>query len=899
MMLWLAYAYAADPTLVPIRLDVDASSLSSTDVDDLIEQTSGLVGPTERAVPMVRDASGAWTPVHTLLPAPPPVPDKEPWAARTPISMPADFPGETSGWLDGREVYLSQCHGWIWFDSLGRFSTQRGILWDTVEDIHNPEGLDQYLSRYLENAGAAVFTVKERDLNPNRAVADNDGEGYSESGSGFAQGAAGYIDEGPWSYGENPFGTGTTRTFPANGGAVATWMPEVPEDGRYAVYVAWDSDAKNATDAHYRITHPGGVIDRRFDQTVHGSTWQYVDTLWLTAGLSLTIELVGDSAQAGKLLSADAVRIGGGVGDIVRNGETTGRPRWEEGGILGSQDNGAPTSVYDPYSERDGSDPSSRSRWAAWEHPSGKDALYLSWHSNAATGTARGTVTYSYDSGCTSGAAVAGSADLSRSVQDAMIDSITTFWDPDWFDRGTKTECFSEVNPANNPEMPAALVELAFHDNEEDAWYLVQPRFRDDMSRAMYHGIVRYFADRDGLEPVFLPEPPEAVAVTHADGGLVVSWAAGPAGEPFGDVAQDYLVQTSKDGLAWDNGRPATGTSLALDVPKGSAVYVRVVARNDGGVSFPSEVVGARRSADGEVPILLVTAFDRLDSGLLSYDDLPGVGTSYKMTLENVNPQDVAAVHGRAIDALGWPFDSVSDEAFADIDVSRYKLVVWMAGEESTSDESFSSAQQLKLRGFVDDGGALWASGAEILWDLDYKGNAADKAFAAEVLGATMASDAADTYTADGADVLSGLRVRFGVDDGAPYPVEWADVLATSRTPILTYSSGGVAAALGDRVALFGFPFETIGDPSVRDQVVERLLPALLPGYTPGTEPDDTDVPDDTDAPVDSGNAADPDATGPWSRVALGDLGCGCATGGTSLAPLAPLLAALLLRRRR
>jgi MYXO-CTERM domain-containing protein len=334
----------------------------------------------------------------------------------------------------------------------------------------------------------------------------------------------------------------------------------------------------------------------------------------------------------------------------------------------------------------------------------------------------------------------------------------------------------------------------------------------------------------------------------------------------------------------------ASGTSLPLDVPKGTAIYVRVVARNPGGVSFPSEVVGARRSYDGEVPVLLVSAFDRLDGGQLSWDDLPGVGTTHKMTLEHINPQDAAAVHGRSIDALGWPFDAMSDESFATADLSRYKLVVWMTGEESTDDESFSTVQQQKIRAYVEGGGALWTSGAETLWDLDYRGSADDKTFALDILGATMASDASDTFVADGADILSGLTVRFGVEDGAAYPVEWADVLGTARTPILNYDNGGVAAALGDHVATFGFPFETIGDPTVRDEVVARLLPALLPGYEPGVEPGDTD--EDTDL-VDTSLGG-----GPWPRRPLSELGCGCSSGGHGGMILA-LAGALLLRRRR
>ncbi len=290
-----------------------------------------------------------------------PVPDKEPDLR----SAPVDHPGRADGALSGKAVYLSQCHGFIWYDSVWGFTTQRGNLYDTVEDFHNPEGMNQFLARYLENAGAAVFTTKERGMNRQSAIADNDGDGYSETGTGFATGPDGFADHGPWDYGENPFDAGTTRTFPAAGGGVATWVPEVPADGAYAIYVSWDSDSGNANDAHYRITHPGGAIDRTYDQTVHGSTWQYMETLWLPAGVGgLTVELLGDSSESSKKLSADAVRIGGGMGDVRRHDEVSGRPRWEEGAIQYVQYNGAPTSVYDPYDDDNGSDPSARSRWA-------------------------------------------------------------------------------------------------------------------------------------------------------------------------------------------------------------------------------------------------------------------------------------------------------------------------------------------------------------------------------------------------------------------------------------------------------------------------------------------------------------------------------------------------------
>src|SRR5690606_16913424 len=191
---------------------------------------------------------------------------------------------------------------------------------------------------------------------------------------------------------------------------------------------------------------------------------------------------------------------------------------------LYTQFNGAPASIYNS------GDVGARSRWAAWEHPVGEDALYLSWHSNACgegdNCTARGTVTYIYGpSGtCTNGGAAPGSRDLAQHVNDELVGAFRALWESDWQERGTNgvaEACFGEVNPGSNNEMPSALVELAFHNNVTDASYLKNPEFRRDASRAMYRGIVKYFADRDGVTPRFLPEPPTHLAVTHDDSGRI------------------------------------------------------------------------------------------------------------------------------------------------------------------------------------------------------------------------------------------------------------------------------------------------------------------------------------------------------------------------------------------
>ncbi len=789
--------------------------------------------------------------------------------------FPLDLPGESDGALAGTEVYLSQCHGWIWYDSLDDFSTQRGNLYDTVEDFHNPEATNQALAPFLHNAGADVWMVKERDHGDRWAIADNDdGNTYAESGSGFGTGDDGFADWGTWAFGENPFESGSTRLVPT--GSVATFTLRAPQAGWQAVYVAYDADSSLTTEALYTLSARGTDLERVIDQTAHGSTWRYLDTLYFEPGDTLTVTLTPLSGTA----SADALRIGGGTGVIERQGETTGRPRWEEGAILATQFNGAPESVYDPYGDGNGSDPSSRALWAAWEHPSRADALYVSWHSNACDECdARGTGVYVYDRDCSSGAPTEGSELLAELLQEEIV-AVGRAWDPEWQDRGTKSDCFSEVNPSLNDEMPAALIEIAFHDTEADIEILKDPAFRVDASRAIYRAIARYF---EGDNVRFLPEPPLYPSLRNTDSGLHLSWTPGWSGDLWGDSAEHYLVQTSTDGRAWTAGTKVDGTEFDIDAATGDLVFARVVAVNDGGVSFPSSVVAARRG-DGP-PLLLVNAFDRLDTGLLPWEDLGGsVGEVRRMDLQRLNAGDILVPHALAVAALGWPFDSVEDESLPALD--DYRAVVWATAEESTVDASFSDAQQATIRAYVEGGGALWATGAEILWDLDAKGDADEQAFAEEVLGARYASDDCECTRATGRDILAGVEMSFT----EVYPVEYADALDPEGTVIAEYPDGTAAAALHGTVALFGFPFEAIDDEAVRAEVAAAVLGALVPGYEPPVDTGDGDE-------SAGGEAGSGDPPGTLARPEAPGA-CGCATG--SAAPWFGVASAVaqLWRRR-
>lgn len=292
---------------------------------------------------------------------------------------------------------------------------------------------------------------------------------------------------------------------------------------------------------------------------------------------------------------------------------------------------------------------------------------------------------------------------------------------------------------------------------------------------------------------------------------------------------------------------------------------------------------------EGVPPVLVVAAYDRLDSGQLTWEDVPLLGDLQRMTdLRRLNAFNAVARQGRAIQGANWYFDSTSDELLPSLDLAQYQAVIWLAGEEATADESFDDEQQTLLRAYWEAGGTLWTSGSEVLWDLDYRGTESDRTFAVEVLGATMADDDAATDSAVGVGLLEGLLLEYGESAGSPSPIEYPDVLASDRTVIAEYRADAPAAVLGEGVAHFGFPVDAIGDAAVRTEVTARVLRALLPDW----EAPVLDVGSDDDTGgggFPAGDTGRPEVTpsfanqnGPGEVQPISKLqGCACATTGT------------------
>ncbi len=833
-------------------LDAPAPEATDHDVEEVqlaVHFALDDAGVWTRGVNVLVEEDGRWLPLSALLPhVPPSRRPRELTATSGPALVGLSGLGTATGALTGKTVYVSQAHGLTWNDTLGRWATQRGLTHDIVEDFVNTEAMNHYLIPMLQRAGALVFPVREPDRTASMVVVDDaeasltgtwtvDGEGFGELPPTL-KGST------------NPFSLGTTRsaaTVSALPTATAAFVPALPNDGHYGVHVAWEQGSDRAADAVVAIHHAGGIATFRVDQRRHGSTWVYLGRFPFRVATAKVV-ITNASSAPGARVSIDAVRFGGGVGLVERGdgappaaGPTSGRARWEECSRYHSQFCGAPASVYNASGSDPNDDVGNRSRYAAWQHEEGEDAVFVSWHSNAPS-PARGTSTWVYGPNEPNGdydfTGTEGSDALAESVHGEIMGLIKSEWDPAWKDRGVLSAWFGELNPNHNPEMPATLVEVAFHSTAEDAAYLADPRFRDTLARGFLRGIIRYFAERDGVAPVYPPAAPRHLRVTGQPGGeLLLRWAVAE-----GSVGS-YRVYAGRDGFGFDRVGETTETELVLSslagagpIAHGDRVYVYVTAVGPGGESAPTPTLGARSACLGAPErVLIVHGFERLDALILPREELDAfdLGSPRRLDADRVNTFAYAVEHGESWAAAGFAFDAVEASAlaggaFSESELAEYAALDWILGEESTKDETFSEGEQALVHAALDAGAKVIASGAEIGWDLDVKGSDADRAFLHDRFKVAYESDDAGTTTLSDGSSFSQDPSEPVLPGRAAYPVEFPDVFKAlaGGTVLATYSTGGAAVVVSEGTAIAGFPLETLPG-EARDDLVADLADAL------------------------------------------------------------------------
>ena len=236
---------------------------------------------------------------------------------------------------------------------------------------------------------------------------------------------------------------------------------------------------------------------------------------------------------------------------------------------------------------------------------------------------------------------------LAQKVNDDMVAQKGQF-EHDWHDRGDKTTLdrddieFGEINNNYiNNEFDATIVEVAFHDNEEDAELMRDPKVRDAIARATYQGLLNYFRKVDDNE-TSATRLPTAVTGVHVEsneaGVATISWVPPVANSYLGDAATGYRVYGSTNGYGFDGGTNVDGEKLCRsrlkDLDPKTVYYFKVAAVNEGGESPASEVVAVLPSG-GPKQVLVVNGFDRIDRTM---DPKQPVGKNGE-TVDRVRPR--------------------------------------------------------------------------------------------------------------------------------------------------------------------------------------------------------------------------------------------------------------------
>lgn len=746
---------------------------------------------------------------------------------QTPLVQELTSPNRPKYGLSNRHIAMWQSHGRYYEAKLDRWEWQRCRLLQTVEDLYTQSYVLPFLVPMLEQAGANVLIPRERDWSSFEAIVDNDGNSfqpkakYSEyngkeswkngTGKGFA-----YLRKTYTNF-ENPFTEGTYRmvTSIKNGQeSKAEWIPQIDQIGEYAVYVAYHTVPGSTNSARYTVYHRGGISEFKVNQQMGGGTWIYLGKFVFdkNLGKSQRIVLSNKTDKAGEVVTADAIKIGGGMGNIGRP-ETSTYPRFTEAARYWMQWAGVPDSIYSPTAGKDDykDDYQARGEWVNWlaggseSYPEGKGLnipieMSLAFHTDAGVTKNDSTIgtlgiyfTHSYDSVFANGASRQLCKEYAETIHNSILRDIRAQFNPTWRTRGNKDASYFE---ARTPRVPAMLLELLSHQNFADMRYGLDPRFRFAVSRAIYKAMLRFSCKQHQQKYVVTPLPVSHMAAHLTDKGQVVlTWKAvedtlEPTAKP-----NRYIVYTRYGNGEFDHGKVVKQCKYVADVPAGMVCSYKVVAMNEGGVSFPSQIVAVGRSAkshhkkalivngfdrisapaDFEAPVPLDTLYagflDSEDHGVpymvdISYvgsqkefnrslpwldDDSGGFGDSHgneETTVIAGNTFDYIALHGDAILKAGYSFESCSRERFNTFasDISFVDLILGKQRQTKLGSgkiyplcfKTFTPEVQQLLTAYAQQGTSIFVSGAYVasdLWNNKLaKPQEADLAFAKNIL---------------------------------------------------------------------------------------------------------------------------------------------------------------------
>ena len=563
----------------------------------------------------------------------------------------ASRPNQISEGLQNRHLSVWSSHGRYYDGNKGVWKWQRPVLFGTTEDLYTQTIVLPYLIPMLENAGAIVFSPRERDWQRKEIIVDNDGHSndYKEeslkkkwkntSTQGFSFHLGNYND------GENPFTSGTARQVKARTKdtkiSSVIYQPTIPENGKYAVYVSYQTQKKSVVDAEYIVFHKGQETHFRVNQRMGGGTWVYLGTFEFDKGNSInnSVVLTNHSSHKG-IVTTDAVRFGGGMGNISRGGSVSGLSRSLEGARYFAQWVGAPWNVVSKSNGANdyNDDINSRSLMTNWlaggscyvpNVNDGKNVpieLALAVHSDAGVkldGSFVGTLGI-----CTTQQGTRSLGDgLSRQVSKALAQQLVSnvkkdldkAFEINWVTRSVWDRNYSETRL---PEVPSAIIETLSHQNFPDIKLGQDPNFKFTIARSIYKTILKYEANMHHTKYTVQPLAPDNFRIEFITPKRIrLQWKATYDTEEPTSIPTSYNIYTSKGRGGFDNGVNITNSYYEMDLTPGLIYNFKVTACNRGGESFPTEVLSAVCRDGATQTILVVNGFHRLSSPAIINSD--------------------------------------------------------------------------------------------------------------------------------------------------------------------------------------------------------------------------------------------------------------------------------------
>ncbi|MBO7302291.1 MAG: fibronectin type III domain-containing protein, partial [Bacteroidaceae bacterium] len=379
-----------------------------------------------------------------------------------------------------------------------------------------------------------------------------------------------------------------------------------------------------------------------------------------------------------------------------------------------------------------------------------------------------------------------------------------------------------------------------------------------------------------------LPVKDFSMSLSSDEEFVILRWR--PVDDPQEPTAKPgrYVVYTRVGNGAFDNGVVVNEPRCVLPVAKRVLYSFKVAALNDGGESLPSEVLSLFVAKKAKAHVLVVNGFHRLSApqqvktpSKVGFEMEVDPGVSYMRTPEYCGPQldflrenigyenglglsgnnyegmliagntfDYPFVHGEALAANGFTFVSCGSEAVmnGDVELSSYDVVDLILGVEKQGGrgsylgynrpyKTFPVELQNKLRGYCNNGGRLFVSGAFIASDMSK--NVSDRTFIREVLRLDYGGTVADATE----DIVFGSGLRIPVwrkVNEQSYAVSRPDILVPIDDAFVSFvfdgnrESAGVAYSGNYRTLSVSFPFEAIADREKRIKLMGAVMRFLL-----------------------------------------------------------------------